>query len=87
MAALNGRRIKEPVAVPSVQNGFFPKSFVWRGKRHVIRSIESCRTEVQRGWRGRVQRHHFRVRSEGAVYELSQDLARDTWLLERIWGD
>ena len=87
MAALNGRRIGEPIAVPAIQNGFFPKAFVWRGKRHDVRSVESCRTEVRRGWRGQVERHHFKVRSGAAVFELTQDLARDTWQLERMWGD
>jgi hypothetical protein len=87
VASLDGQRIGEPVAVPSVHNGFFPRVFVWRGRRHDVRHVESCRTEVRQGWRGRVERHHFRVWSEGAVYELTQDLGRDTWQLERVWTE
>ena len=87
MAALTGRRIHELVAVPSKQNGFFPKAFVWRGQRHDVRSVESCRTEVRRDWKGRVERHLFRVRTAGATFELTQDLSQDTWHVERMWGD
>jgi hypothetical protein len=81
------RSIREPIAVPSKQNGFFPKAFVWRGQRHTIRAVESCQTEVRRDWRGKVQRHRFRVRTAQASFELIQDVARDTWRLERVWGD
>jgi hypothetical protein len=78
-------RIAEPIAVPTMHNQFFPKAFVWRGRRHVVSAGEDCRTEVRRDWRGLAERQHIRVRSEGAVFELTQDLARDTWQLERMW--
>jgi hypothetical protein len=87
MAVLTGRRIHELVAVPTKQNGYFHKAFVWRGQRHDGRSVESCRTEVRHDWHGRVERHLFRVRTSGAVFELTQDLAQDTWHLERMWGN
>ncbi len=86
MGALSAQRIDEPVAVPAKMNGFFPKAFVWRGERHDVHAVESCRTEVRRDWRGQVERHHFRVRTERAVFELTQDLARDTWQLDRIFS-
>ena len=86
MAAIRGRDIREPIAVPSKQNGFFPKVFVWRGRRHDVRSVESCRTEVRHDWLGKAERHRFRVRTESAVFELTQDLRRDTWQVERMWG-
>lgn len=79
-------RVNEPIAVSAKQHGFFPKVFVWRGKRHDVRSIESCRTEVRRDWLGKAERHHFRVRTESGIFELTQDLRRDTWLVERIWS-
>ncbi len=77
-------RIQEAVMVPAMQHGFFPKAFVWRGKRHDVRSVESCRTEVRRDWLGRAERHRFRVRTENAIFELIQDLRRDTWQLESV---
>ena len=79
------RRIHEPIAVPAKRNGYFPQAFVWRGQRHDVRSVESCRTEVRRGWQGRVERHLFRVRTASAIFELAQDLARDTWHVEQMW--
>ena len=87
MAALNRRTqaLHEPIAVASKQNGFFPKAFVWRGQRHDVSAIESCRTEVRRDWRGKAQRHRFRVRTATALFELIQDLARDTWHIEQMW--
>ena len=87
MAALSGRRLAEPIAVPAKQNGFFPKAFVWRGQRHDVRAVVSCRTEVRRDWRGQVERHHFRVRTEQAEFELTQDLGRDVWQVEAVFGD
>ncbi len=80
------RNLNEPVAVPAKRFGFFPQVFVWRGRRHDVRAVEACRTEVRHDWRGRVERHRFRVRTENAVFELTQDPARDTWKLERVWS-
>lgn len=85
MAAL-AQRLAEPIAVPVKQNGFFPKAFIWRGQRHDVRAVVSCRTEVRRDWRGRVERHHFRVRTERAEFELTQDLGRDVWHVAEIIG-
>jgi hypothetical protein len=89
MAALTqrGRRVNEPISVPVMQHGFFPKAFVWRGQRHDVHAVEDCRTEVRRSWQGQVERHCFRVRAEDDIFELAQDLARDTWELERVWSN
>jgi hypothetical protein len=90
MAAMNThaprtRLLNEPVVVQSKRFGFFPQVFVWRGRRLDVSAVEACETEVRRDWQGRVERHRFRVRTEGAVFELAQDPARDTWKLERMW--
>jgi hypothetical protein len=42
---------------------------------------------VRRDWRGQVERHHFRVRTEQAEFELTQDLGRDVWQVEAVFGD
>ncbi len=78
--------IHEPIAVSAKRNGFFPAAFVWRGQRHDVNAVEACHTEVRHDQRGRASRHHFRVRTASALFELIQDLARDTWLVERMWG-
>ena len=84
MAAAGRQRLNEPVAVPAKQHNFFPKMFVWRGRRHDVQAVEACRTEVQRNWQGRVEQHLFRVRTETSVFELTQDPASDTWKLVRV---
>jgi hypothetical protein len=80
------RRLNEPVVVPSKRFGFFPQVFVWRGQRHDVQAVEACQTEVRQDWRGRVERHRFRVRTEGAVFELTQDPTRDSWKVEKMWS-
>lgn len=87
MAALKSTKtINEPIAVTAMQHGYFPKAFVWRGRRHAVRAVEQCWTVVRRRWQGRAERHCFRVRTAECVFVLSQDLARNTWQLERIVG-
>ncbi|MBP7693064.1 MAG: hypothetical protein KA764_14165 [Anaerolineales bacterium] len=77
------RRMGEPIQMAATQNGFFPRAFVWRGRRHDVRAVMACRTEARRG---QVRRHLFQVRTDGAVYELAQDVAHDQWRLEQVWG-
>ncbi len=73
----------EPVVMTAIQNGFFPRVFEWRGRRHDVRAVEACRTEQRRG---QVRRHVFRVRTDRAIFELAQDLARNQWRIEQVWG-
>lgn len=88
MAAVIGevaraRRVRESIQMSAKSFGFFPREFVWRGRPHAIRAVESCRTEKTRG---RVRKHVFRVRTESAVLELAQDVTRDAWRIEQIWA-
>jgi hypothetical protein len=78
-----GLRLAEPVQVADKQNGLFPRVFVWRGRRHDVRAVVACRTENRRG---QVRRHLFRVRTDRALFELAQDVARDQWRLEQMWA-
>jgi hypothetical protein len=75
--------INEPVSVPTMQNGFFPKAFVWRGRQVNVWAVESCHTKMRRG-QSRTEQHFFRVRADGAVFELVQDIRG--WKLARMWG-
>ncbi|MBI4770900.1 MAG: hypothetical protein HY784_10960 [Chloroflexi bacterium] len=77
-------RIGEPITVTSKQHGYFPKSFVWRGVRHAIQAVEACNTTTRRHWLGAARSYVFRVRTAEATYELSQNVKRDTWRLERV---
>ena len=78
-----GLRLAEPVQVADKRDGFFPRVFVWRGRRHDVRAVVACRTENRRG---QVRRHLFRVRTDRALFELAQDVARDQWRLEQMWA-
>lgn len=87
MATLKrARAVPEPITVSVKQNGFFPLVFVWRGQRQDVHAVEACRTEVRRDWRGRVERHLFRVRTATAIFELTQDPACDAWRVVRVSG-
>lgn len=86
LARQRARKLNEPVVVPAKRFGFFPQVFVWRGQRLDVSAVESCRTEVRDDWRGRVERHRFRVRTADAVFELTQDPAQDTWKVEKMWS-
>jgi hypothetical protein len=77
-------RINEPVVVTAKVNSYFPKAFVWRGRRHVVQAVEHCWTVSRRHWLGRVEQHCFRVRTREATYVLAQDLVRDSWRVARI---
>ena len=84
MAAMRHPPLNEPVAVTAREHGYFPKSFVWRGRRVTVKAVERCWTINRRNWLGSAERHCFRVRTADATYILSQDLRRDTWRLERV---
>lgn len=77
------RRRREPVQITDKQNGFFPRAFFWRGRQHDVRAVVACRTEARRG---QVWRHLFQVRTDRALFELSQDVKRDQWRLEQLGG-
>lgn len=83
MATLATRRVREPIQMAAKSFGFFPRAFVWRGRQHDIRAVESCRTENAHG---RVAKHVFRVRTDAAVLELAQDVKRDAWRVEQVWA-
>jgi hypothetical protein len=86
LAQTRARSLNEPVVVPAKRFGFFPQVFVWRGQRHDVRAVEACQTEVRHDWRGRVECHRFRVRTANGIFELTQDPARDTWKVEKMWS-
>ena len=77
-------RINEPIAVTAKDHGYFPRAFVWRGRRHTVQAVEQCWTVARKHWLGRIEQHCFRVRTAEATFEISQDLGRDTWQLDRL---
>jgi hypothetical protein len=77
-------QINEPIEVFDTRFNYFPKTFLWRGKAHHVRSVDRCWTVSRRSLLNRVERHCFRVRTADAIYDLHQDLARNAWYLDRM---
>ena len=78
--------INEPIDVFDTRFNYFPKTFLWRGKTHHVRSVDLCWTVSRRRLLNRVERHCFRVRTADATSDLHQDPARDLWYLDRVVG-
>ena len=68
----------EAVRMESKRFGYFPQTFVWRGRRYDVHAVEQCWT-VSRRWVWDVERHCFRVRCAEGTFELYQDAKRNTW--------
>jgi hypothetical protein len=62
-----------------------PADFTWRGRRHVVRLVESCRGgEAVRG-AGRSGRRVFRLRTvTGMCCVVSTDSRSGLWRMERV---
>ncbi len=75
--------IHEPIDLTSKEHDYFPKAFLWRGRRYHIDAVEQCWTVARRHWMGRIERHGFKVRTRNATYVLYHDLSRNAWYMER----
>ncbi len=62
--------IHEPIDMTAKDHGYFPKSFLWRGRRYTVDAVEQCWTVARRHWMGRIERHGFKVRTRKATYVL-----------------
>ncbi len=77
------RRGAEAIEVRERRHGYFPKSFVWRGRRYEVYAVERCWTVSRRNGGNGVERHCFRVRCPEGVFEVYQDVRHNTWHLQR----
>lgn len=77
------RRRAESIEMQKRQHGYFPKLFVWRGKRYHVQAVERCWTVSRRSLGNRVERHCFRVRCSEGTFELYQDARHNTWHISR----
>ena len=78
------KRPHEPIIVTQKRFGYFPKTFLWRGKVYRIISTEECRTVSKRSPFIRVERLYFRVRCAEGIFELFQDVLNNTWHVEKV---
>lgn len=77
------RRGAEAIEMRERRHGYFPKSFVWRGRRYDVYAVERCWTVSRRNGSNKVERHCFRVRCPEGTFEVYQDVRHNTWHLQR----
>jgi len=73
------------------RHGYFPKLFVWRGRRYHVHAVERCWTVSRPGLQGSVKRYVFRVRARSRsedspverTLEIYQDVKRNTWYVRQ----
>lgn len=74
--------IREPVQVHQTMQGNWPKTFMWRGRRHRVRQWEMA---AGRQAEREVGRRLYRVRTAtGLRCVLSHDLVSQIWRIEWI---
>jgi hypothetical protein len=78
------KRYDEQVAVE--RDAGMPAAFLWRGRRFEVRDVIGRWRIEGRWWEDGRDREYWRVEAKGgAVVDLYQDRAGDTWHLERLW--
>jgi hypothetical protein len=77
------RRGAEPIEMRARRHSYFPKLFVWRGRRYHVDAVERCWTVSRRNRGNQVERHCFRVRCRQGTFEVYQDARHNTWHMQR----
>jgi hypothetical protein len=73
------RRGVEAIDMRSRRFGYFPRTFVWRGREFQVEAVERCWTTASRRSGGQMDRHYFQVRCAEGTYNIFQDLRHNTW--------
>lgn len=84
MRRLQKKQYDQPIEVRAKRFGYFPQTFVWRGRRYQVKRVERARTISKRRRRCSVERRCFRVHTAEGIFDLYQDLIANTWHLERV---
>ncbi len=79
MGGFRRKRYNEPIRMQAKRFGYFPKTFVWHGRRYDVKRVERA-WEVSR----RRPRRCFRVHTTEGIFDLYQDLDANTWHLEKM---
>ena len=77
------RRGVEAIDMRARRFGYFPRTFVWRGREFSVEAVERCWTTGSRRNGGRTERHYFQVRCAEGTFDLFQDLIHNTWHIAR----
>jgi hypothetical protein len=73
------RRGTEAIDMRSRRFGYFPRTFVWRGREFQVEAVERCWTTASRRNSGQMDRHYFQVRCAEGTFNVYQNLAHNTW--------
>jgi hypothetical protein len=68
---------KEPIKLMSRRHNYFPKRFMWRGKRYDVFTVERAWTKTKR----KTTWHFFRVRCKEGTFDIFQDTKLNAWYL------
>lgn len=72
----------EAIRMEARRFGFFPQTFVWRGRRYDVHSVERVWT-VKGRWR-HADCRYFRVCCVEGMVEVYQDVKRNIWHIEKL---
>lgn len=84
MGRLRRKRYNEPIEMQTKRFGYFPKTFLWHGRRYRVKRVERAWTISRQRTHRRVERRCFRVHTAEGVFDLYQDLAANTWHLDKM---
>lgn len=73
------RRSAEAIDMRARRFGYFPRTFVWRGREFQVEAVERCWTTASRRHGGQMDRHYFQVRCAEGTYNVYQELRHNTW--------
>jgi hypothetical protein len=80
--------LAELVWVSKLGEGDWPLEFTWRGRRRRVRRIESYELSqaVRQASIDTASRRFRLMTDDGLTCELSHDLSRDRWTMERMYA-
>lgn len=80
------RRRIEAIDMQAKRFGYFPRAFMWRGKRYEVcdNGVERIWTTGSRAWGSYAQRHYFRVVCVEGTFELFQDITHNLWYMAKF---
>ena len=78
------RNGEDPIDVQEKRFGYFPRAFMWRGRRYRVSKVVKSWTVRRKRRRELVERRCFRVRCDAGTFDLNHDLRINTWHLQRV---
>ena len=71
--------MKNQIVMTRKRFGYFPRTFVWKGREYNVEVVECCWTTGSRCNGGQMQRHYFNVHCHEGRFEMYQNISDQTW--------